>query len=923
MRLLGTLAAGLCITAAHAGTVNYSTTSTAACSAAQVNRHDAVFNSQHRVDAVDPDGHYISHYEADGELWRNWEPVDGYKHAVCGVQTDYGFYVGPWYGYAGEERDTNQFFFPDAPFQFLIDNAIAWGLSAPDSVRRSQCNNLPCIEGEVTYASEYESNPWLPPHPGSPLDERPVCAYGPWVADHGHDGRPEIHPTETIWWPMPVPTSTPHVLRELRVVMLDDASYRYSDRTDDFEPDMPAGVKPWAGFPRTAHIRYAFRVPSQAAPPEYLHVMDSGRKQFVTTSADSALSADATEGSTHTLAINGVPRFTIVENQPDHELGAVFDLNPFLQNELHDICKRSDGTLQGYATLKSRFGSINVSETGFHELILKHTSGAPVAKLTYIFPPNTVRTLAFGSGGSYDSDGTISYFWTFGDGSTSTAANPTHMYASYGSYTVSLKITDNDGHVATDTRVVNIQDSNLRLKNGEPVTVNSRAFAPRYFVEVPPGASNLKFEIAETGNYYYENGEDSNLYVRFGSPPTTSTFACAPRLPDNGNETCNMPNATAGIWWIKISPEETLSRRWVTVKASYTLPAEAGVEATDALTAAAAAPPAPTRLEQNPVLDGTVDPASLQLATGPNGMYLQGDLLLTLAPGASMAAAANGQGAAIPMRAESAAKPGEGQRVRLQRVDLSSGSELNVTYASGRTVSGQLPGLAIDAEISAKPQSGNATGEELDAAWNTLLASMGARPVARSAGFRFMQQWNIAGAPHFASTKNGRASREDLNQVASVLNQGVYQRDDRAALTLDRAIVSVEWRDEAASGTKSGRELVHVSKFEDSRRPTRRKVGFTLRDAFGKSVDREVTLHSHGLAEQTPQALGELIAALAGVSSASLAAPDAADPDAAYLPRASERSALNRMFIASTRDGIVTPDELAVQLQLARRVTAQ
>jgi hypothetical protein len=555
----------------NAGTVNYTTASTAACSAEQVARHDAVYNGQNRMDAIDPDGHFIGYSEGDGELWRNWEPVDGYKHVACGVQTHYGYYVGPWYGYAGEERDTNQFLLLSSPFQFLIDNSIQWGLASAGSVHREQCGNQACLESEITYHEDYNSNPWVPANPYSALDEMSVCTYGPWVADHGHDGRPEIHPAETIWWSMPVPPGSPHVLRESRVVMLQDASRRYSDRVDDFVPDMPANLKPWAGFPRTAFVRYAFKVPSSVTPREYLHVIDSGRKRTVSTSADAALSVDATDGAVHALAFNGVPRFSIVENQPDHELGAVFDENPSQANRLHDVCVRSDGTLQGYATLKSRFGSSSADQAGFQELLLRHTSGAPAAKIVYGFPPNTIRTVGFGGAGSSDSDGTIvSYRWSFGDGTISTAANPTKSYANYGVYSVQLTVTDNDGNTASDNKLVNVPLNPLQLENGVGIAPHSRAAAPKYFIEVPQGASNLRFEIEEFDVHLSELRE-ADLYVKFGSAPTGSSYDCAPRLLLNGNESCEFPDPAAGIWWIKVFPEEWVERRRVVVKASYTV----------------------------------------------------------------------------------------------------------------------------------------------------------------------------------------------------------------------------------------------------------------------------------------------------------------------------------------------------------------
>jgi glucose/arabinose dehydrogenase len=59
-------------------------------------------------------------------------------------------------------------------------------------------------------------------------------------------------------------------------------------------------------------------------------------------------------------------------------------------------------------------------------------------------------TVAFSSAGSADPEGgALSYAWVFGDGTTSTAANPAHTYAANGTYNVKLTVTDPQGLVGT------------------------------------------------------------------------------------------------------------------------------------------------------------------------------------------------------------------------------------------------------------------------------------------------------------------------------------------------------------------------------------------------------------------------------------------------------------------------------------------
>ncbi|KRB06220.1 S8 family serine peptidase [Lysobacter sp. Root690] len=74
---------------------------------------------------------------------------------------------------------------------------------------------------------------------------------------------------------------------------------------------------------------------------------------------------------------------------------------------------------------------------------------------------------------STDSDGSIaSRSWNFGDGTTSTAANPSKTYSAAGTYTVTLTVTDDDGATNTKTGTVTVGSSGAQTyTNGTDVNI--------------------------------------------------------------------------------------------------------------------------------------------------------------------------------------------------------------------------------------------------------------------------------------------------------------------------------------------------------------------------------------------------------------------------------------------------------------------
>ncbi|MHB8912870.1 MAG: proprotein convertase P-domain-containing protein, partial [Lysobacter sp.] len=119
-------------------------------------------------------------------------------------------------------------------------------------------------------------------------------------------------------------------------------------------------------------------------------------------------------------------------------------------------------------------------------------------------------------------------------------------YATAGTYTVTLTVTDNGGATNTRTQSVTVGTVNNVLSNGVPVTGVSGAASSQQFwtLAVPTGATNLTF-VTSGGS------GDADLYVKFGSAPTTSSYDCRSQGATNA-ETCTIATAQAGTYHVMI-----------------------------------------------------------------------------------------------------------------------------------------------------------------------------------------------------------------------------------------------------------------------------------------------------------------------------------------------------------------------------------
>jgi PKD repeat protein len=78
---------------------------------------------------------------------------------------------------------------------------------------------------------------------------------------------------------------------------------------------------------------------------------------------------------------------------------------------------------------------------------------------------------------SSDSDGSIaSWAWTLGDGNSSTAQNPQHTYASAGSYSVALTVTDNEGATDSYTQTLTVTEQPQQVTTTVTLTASDDTF---------------------------------------------------------------------------------------------------------------------------------------------------------------------------------------------------------------------------------------------------------------------------------------------------------------------------------------------------------------------------------------------------------------------------------------------------------------
>lgn len=266
------------------------------------------------------------------------------------------------------------------------------------------------------------------------------------------------------------------------------------------------------------------------------------------------LSGATSSSSYHTLAVTENATnlvFTLSGGTGDADMYVRFGSQP--TTSTYDCRPYETGNNETCAMSNIRAGTYHVMLRGYSAysgVTLKgsFTAGsgssnqAPVANIANgSFSALVDASINFSSAGSSDPDGSIaSYLWTFGNGSSSTSANPTISYSAAGSYTVTLRVTDNQGATHTASVVVTITSASSGF-NATSHYYDKGSFDQNY----------TDYETAFSDNYTDSDVEiHSYIVVNFSANVNAATINASAiqvkrlDMPDNSENNQNLITGT-------------------------------------------------------------------------------------------------------------------------------------------------------------------------------------------------------------------------------------------------------------------------------------------------------------------------------------------------------------------------------------------
>jgi len=198
----------------------------------------------------------------------------------------------------------------------------------------------------------------------------------------------------------------------------------------------------------------------------------------------------------------------------------------------------SPGNYTATLTVTDNGGATGSSTAG----IVVTSNQPPAASASATPTSGTAPLLVTFTGSGTDPDGTVSsYSWTFGDGGTSAAQNPTHTYASGGSFTATLTVADNNGATGSSSVGITViaPTNQPPVANAGPDQVNRDPGVTVLLsgaASSDPDGSITSFQWTQTGGATVSLTGANTATPSFVAPVnTTATYTFTLTVTDNGS----------------------------------------------------------------------------------------------------------------------------------------------------------------------------------------------------------------------------------------------------------------------------------------------------------------------------------------------------------------------------------------------------
>ena len=219
-------------------------------------------------------------------------------------------------------------------------------------------------------------------------------------------------------------------------------------------------------------------------------------------------------------------------------------VNSVPTTNVSDCAPFSAPRLSEYCDLGAGGGTVNVIIDPFldysgatfrlyYERNIDTSTGLPTAEANGAYNGVINEVISFSSAGSVDANGSIiAYSWDFGDGGTSTEANPSYAYATNGTYSAILTVTDNDNNQSSDSSIVNISAT-----NAAPIAQINGPFDEFVNTSITFSSAGSIDNDGTITSYYWSfgDGSTSTLVNPSHSYQTASTYPVELTITDNDN----------------------------------------------------------------------------------------------------------------------------------------------------------------------------------------------------------------------------------------------------------------------------------------------------------------------------------------------------------------------------------------------------